>query len=154
MSCKRQQLVLNARAEALRDVGQQAGAHPRAQVARIAVRRIIVRRQFARGGVLDELHPGEGQERAHQAVAPFRADPREAGRRAAAQHAQQHRFDLIILVMCSHEIAPRALSLHVAEPRIARATRLGFCCIRPEVQLSQIEWKFVRCREVPNHQTD
>src|SRR5439155_4159174 len=56
--------------------------------------------------------------------------------------------------MCSHEIAPRALSLHLAEPRIARATRLGFCCIRPEVQLSQVEWKFVRCREVPNHQTD
>ena len=49
------------------------------------------------------------------------------------------RRDLVVAVVRGDEIPRRVASLHVGQPRVARAPRGGFGRLRTEVQLSQLE---------------
>ncbi len=148
------QVAGDAGAEAVFQKWEQLSPYPRAQVTRVRVCGIRVRGEPARRGVHDELVVSERQQRPHESVTAAARDPRESGRRAAAQRAQHDGLDLIILVMRGDEIGRAQAVLHVTEPRVTRTPRSGFSRVGSETQLDGLEWQFVFLGQLSDRPAD
>ncbi|OLC73857.1 MAG: hypothetical protein AUH78_12530 [Gemmatimonadetes bacterium 13_1_40CM_4_69_8] len=137
-----------------REPGQQLDAYPRAEVARITVRRVVVEREARLRHVRRQLRAGEREQRPHETAAAARRHPREPGGPAPPQHAQQDRLDLVVRVMRRDEVARGMRLPDDGEPRVARAPRRGLGRIGTEVQLPQLERDPAGLCEPANRLTD
>jgi hypothetical protein len=149
-----QHVIARARPEPLCDERQEGGAHPAAQVSRVVIRRIVVDGEAELGDVLHEPRLREGEQRPDQSTAPTRGDSGEPRRRAALEEAEQNRLHLVVAVVRGHEVARAVTSLHLAEPRVARAAGDRLRGIRPEAQLADLERQLVPLRQLSHRPGD
>src|SRR5439155_21726759 len=149
-----QHVLANARTQSLREEREEHGAHPAAEMARVRVRGIVVHRKAAGGCVRRELRLGEWQERSDQPPTRARGDPGEPGWSAAAEQAQDDRFDLVVLVMSGHEVAGAATTLDVAQPGVSSRPRGRLRRLGAEVELAELELEPVARRELQDGASD
>ncbi len=106
--------------EARADERQEGVPQPHAIVALVPVGRVIMDRQdpaaFRRAldEPLMEISPGEGEERTHQTQRTAVRNPGQAGHTAPPQHPIQHGLDLVIPVVCGHEVRGTGLPLQAS----------------------------------------
>jgi hypothetical protein len=111
-----------------------------------------MRSQTALVRVGPQLVAREWQERAHHTVAGACRDPRQAGRRASPQGAQQDGLHLIVMMVRRDEPIRPDPGTDRLEPGVSGAARHGFGGLPAQLQPPGFAWQAVVCRE-PAHES-